>query len=69
MNNVWTGFGAEVAFANVDGVEATAEDVARASGVAMERYGLSESAAVALLSRLAIRQGVTVGVVAAEDEG
>jgi AmiR/NasT family two-component response regulator len=40
------------------------EDVARASGIAMERYGLSESSALALLGRLAKRKGVAIGVVA-----
>jgi AmiR/NasT family two-component response regulator len=44
--------------------EATADDVARASGIAMERYGLDHIASLALLTRLAKRRGVAVGVIA-----
>ena len=40
------------------------EDVARASGIAMERYGLNEPGALALMGRLATRKGVALGVVA-----
>jgi AmiR/NasT family two-component response regulator len=40
------------------------EGVSRASGILMERYGLTESRAVALLRRLAKHYRVTIGVVA-----
>ena len=40
------------------------DDVARASGIAMERYGITEQGAVALLARLAKRRGVALGAVA-----
>ena len=40
------------------------EDIARATGIAMERYSLSESGAVALLTRLAKRREVALGVIA-----
>jgi ANTAR domain len=40
------------------------EDIARATGIAMERYSLTESGAVALLTRLAKRREVALGVIA-----
>jgi AmiR/NasT family two-component response regulator len=42
----------------------TGADVARASGIAMERYGINEQRAVALITRLAKNHGVALGVVA-----
>jgi hypothetical protein len=42
----------------------TEADVARASGIAMERYGLTEPRALALITRLAKRRGVALGVIA-----
>jgi AmiR/NasT family two-component response regulator len=39
-------------------------DVARAGGIAMERYGITEPRALAMMTRLARRHGVTLGVVA-----
>lgn len=40
------------------------EDIARATGIAMERYGLTEGGALALLARLAKRRKVAIAVVA-----
>ena len=40
------------------------EDIARATGIAMERYGLSEGGALALLGRLAKRREVALVVIA-----
>ena len=40
------------------------DDVARASGIAMERYGINEQGALALLARLARKREVALGVVA-----
>jgi AmiR/NasT family two-component response regulator len=40
------------------------EEIARATGIAMERYSLTESGAVALLTRLAKRREVALGVIA-----
>ena len=42
----------------------TGDDVARASGIAMERYGITEQGALALIARLAKRREVALGVVA-----
>ncbi len=39
-------------------------DVARAGGIAMERYGITEARALAMITRLARHHGVTLGVVA-----
>ena len=47
------------------GTEGSSRDeIARATGIAMERYGLSEGGALDLLRRLAKRRGVAVAVVA-----
>ena len=43
---------------------AASADVARASGIAMERYGVTEQRAGALIARLAKRHGVALSVVA-----
>ena len=40
------------------------EDIARATGIAMERYGLTEGGALALLARLAKRREVALAVIA-----
>jgi AmiR/NasT family two-component response regulator len=40
------------------------DDVARASGIAMERYGITEQGALALITRLAKRRDVALGVIA-----
>ncbi len=40
------------------------EDVARATGIAMERYGLNEVTARELMARLAKRWDVALGVIA-----
>ena len=45
-------------------MEGNGEEVSRASGIVMERYGLTEGGSVALLRRLAKRHRVTMGVVA-----
>jgi AmiR/NasT family two-component response regulator len=40
------------------------EEIARATGIAMERYGLTEDGALALLGRLAKRRNVAIAVIA-----
>ena len=45
-------------------MELDGEDVSRASGIVMERYGLTEGGSVAFLRRLAKRHSVAIGVVA-----
>lgn len=40
------------------------EEIARATGIAMERYGLTERGALALLTRLAKRREVALAVIA-----
>ena len=40
------------------------DDIARATGIAMERYGLTEGGALALLTRIARRREVAIAVIA-----
>lgn len=64
MNKVCRRLDAAVVVAYCRDVEGNREDVSRASGIVMERYGLTEGGSVALLRRLAKRHRVTIGVVA-----
>ena len=51
-------------FRAVGDTAGSGDEVARATGIAMERYGLSDVRALALLRRLAQKKGVALGVIA-----